>query len=87
MSFRAHQDNFVDEPARFFFMDARRGGLPVDVYHAFAGGAATMRVRILSLAQVVRAEGPDLTRAETVTRMTTPTVLPSGKDPHYVFGL
>lgn len=67
MPFTAEQHNFVDEPARFFRMRARRAGLPVDVYHAFEGGAARMGARLLSLVQVMESSGPELTRAETVT--------------------
>lgn len=67
MEFTAEQRNFVEDPARFFLMDARRGGLPVDVFHAFREGRATMRVRLLSLLSLVDAWGPDLDRAETVT--------------------
>lgn len=67
MSFTAEQVNFPDEPARFFLMDARKGGLPVDVLHAFTADGATMRVRLLSLLPLVTAGGPELRRAETVT--------------------
>jgi len=67
MEFTAEQHNFLDEPARFFFMDAVRGGLPADVYHAYRGGQATMRVRLLSLVPMVDARGPEMDRAETVT--------------------
>ncbi|RLB59962.1 MAG: hypothetical protein DRI34_00115 [Deltaproteobacteria bacterium] len=67
MEFTAEQYNFVAEPARFFFMRARRGGLPVEVLHAFSGGAAIMRVRLLASIPLVDASGPELTRAETVT--------------------
>ncbi|MEW6323310.1 MAG: DUF6544 family protein [Acidobacteriota bacterium] len=67
MDFTAEQHNFLDEPARFFVMDATRGGLPVDVLHAYHHGAASMRVRLLSLVPLVSADGPDMTRAETVT--------------------
>jgi hypothetical protein len=67
MEFHAEQANFVDEPARFFMMDAVRGGLPVDVLHVFEDGAASMRARLLSLVPIVRASGPEMTRAETVT--------------------
>jgi hypothetical protein len=67
MEFTAEQVNFPGEPARFFFMKATRSGLPVDVFHAFRGDSATMRVRLLSLVPLVNAEGPELTRAETVT--------------------
>lgn len=67
MTFTAAQHNFVREPSRFFLMHARRSGLPVDVYHAFQNGAATMRVRLLSMIPLVNASGPELTRAESVT--------------------
>lgn len=67
MEFTAEQYNFVAEPARFYLMDATRSGLPVDVFHTFAGQDATMRVRLLSLVPLVHASGPELRRAETVT--------------------
>lgn len=67
MPFTAEQHNFLDGPARFFLMKAVKGGLPVDVFHAFVAGRATMKVRLLSLVPVVDASGPELDRAETVT--------------------
>jgi len=63
----ARQDNFILEPSRFFLMNARRGALPVDVYHAFHDGRAAMRVRLLSLVPLVDARGPEMDQAETVT--------------------
>lgn len=67
MGFTAEQYNFLNEPARFFLLDAARSGLPVDVYHAFHNGSATMQVRLASLMPIVSARGSELTRAETVT--------------------
>lgn len=67
MPFTAVQHNFLDEPARFFLMEARRAGVPVDVLHIFRHESATMRVRLLSLVPLVSARGADLDRAETVT--------------------
>ena len=67
MTFHAKQVNVIGEPARIFFMDARRGGLPVDVLHAYEGGAARMRVRLLSLVPLVDEAGPELDKTETVT--------------------
>jgi len=67
MEFTAEQHNFLDEPSRFFLMDARRGGLPVDVLHVFRGDSATMRVRLLSVFQMVNNAGPEMDQAETVT--------------------
>lgn len=67
MEFTADQYNFIDEPSRFFLMDAQRGFLPLDVLHLFKNGTASMQVRLLSLIQLVNARGPVMTRAETVT--------------------
>jgi hypothetical protein len=67
MNFRAEQHNSVMEPARFFLMDARRNGLPVDVLHRYANGSANMRVRLLSMVPLVNNSSADLDRAETVT--------------------
>lgn len=67
MSFTAVQHNTVDEPARFFLMDARKGGLPVDVLHDYRGATATMEGRLLSLLPIVHASGPEMDRGETVT--------------------
>lgn len=67
MEFTAVQHNFLDPPARFFLMDARRSGLPVDVYHAYEGGRASMRVRLLSAVPIVNAAGTVMDRAEAVT--------------------
>lgn len=78
MSFSAEQHNFVDEPARFFRMDAWRGGLPVDVYHAFSEHGATMEAKVLSLFPVAREDGPELQRAETVTMLNDLCVLADG---------
>lgn len=78
MTFTAVQHNFVDPPARYFSMDARRSGLPVDVLHVFADESASMRVRLLSLAPLVTASGPELTRAETVTLLNDISILAPG---------
>lgn len=67
MSFVGEQYNFFEPPARFFALDARMSGLPVDVFHRFVGSEATMRVKVASLYPMVDAAGPGFTRAETVT--------------------
>lgn len=78
LPFSAEQHNFLDEPSRFFRMEARRGGVPVDVLHVFQAGVATMRVRVLSAFQIVNAGGPDATRAETVTLLNDVCLLAPG---------
>jgi hypothetical protein len=78
MELTAEQHDFFDEPSRFFLMEAERGGLPVDVLHVFAGQAASMRVRLLSLVPIVEAQGRDATRAETVTLLNDMCMLAPG---------
>lgn len=75
MSFTAEQYNVVSEPARFFLLDATRSGVPVEVLHTFASGAANMRVRVASMVPVVTASGSEMTRAETVTLLNDMAVL------------
>jgi hypothetical protein len=68
MTFTGEQVNtYGPQPDRLFFMDAELLGLPVEVLHAYTAGAATMRVRALSLVPMVNASGPEMDRAETVT--------------------
>ena len=68
MTFTGEQVNtYGDQPSRLFLMDAELLGLPVEVLHAFESGAASMRVRALSLFTMVDASGPEMDRAETVT--------------------
>lgn len=61
-----HYERF-DTPRRLFFMSSRMKGLPVSVLHDFDRDAATMRVRLAGLVNVVDLAGADLTRTETVT--------------------
>lgn len=67
MSLVAEQYNTVGPVARLFYFDASMLGLPIQGYHRYVDGAASMVVRALGLVPLVRADGPDLTRAETVT--------------------
>ncbi len=68
MTFTGEQVNtFGAQPSRLFLMDAELFGMPVEVLHTFTAGAATMRVRALSLFPMVDASGPEMDRAETVT--------------------
>ena len=67
MPLRAEQHNVFDEPARLFYMTATMLGVPVDGYHRFVGGAATMRVKAAGLVPVQQSGGDEMTQAETVT--------------------
>lgn len=69
MQATAMQYEFFDPPARLFYMNATRSGVPIDVLHRYIDGAATFQVRIASLFSMVDKSGPVLTRGETVTLM------------------
>jgi hypothetical protein len=69
MQATATQYEYFAPPARLFYMNATRGGVPLDIYHRYVDGAATFQVRIASLFPMVDKRGPVLTRAETVTLM------------------
>jgi hypothetical protein len=63
----AEQYNFYDEPTRLFLMKSSVSGLPFSGLHVFRGQSATMKIRALSVAQVVDAKGAKMNQSETVT--------------------
>lgn len=69
------QYEFFDPPARLFYMNATRAGVPLDVYHRYVDSAATFQVRIVSLFPMVDQKGPEMTKSETVTLLNDIVVL------------
>lgn len=67
MDFRSEQYDFVDRPARMFLMRGSLRGVPARGLHLFQDGAASMRIQLASLFQVVDARGPEMDQGETVT--------------------
>jgi hypothetical protein len=63
----AEHYNFVDEPARFFYLNGSMFMIPVQGYHRYAGPSATMRVKAAALMPVVDASGNEMNQGETVT--------------------
>lgn len=78
MPFDVEQQSFVDQPARLFLMDATKSHLPVQAFHRFVDGVATMQVRLVGAVPVVDARGPVMDRAETVTLFNDMCVLAPG---------
>ncbi len=81
MPFVGQQHSFygaADGPVRLFFMDATMMGLPVQVFHRYAHGEASMRVRMLGLVPITSASGEAMTRAETVTLLNDACLLAPG---------
>jgi len=67
MPISAEQVNVVEAPARLFYLTGRMRGLPVQGFHRYVGSSASMVVKAAALVSVVRASGPQMDRAETVT--------------------
>ncbi len=67
MAIRARQYNFLDDPARIFFIESKLYGIPFDGLHLYIGDSATMQIKVASLLEVVDARGDLMTRGETVT--------------------
>jgi hypothetical protein len=66
-SFRSVQYNFFDEPCRLFFMKGKMKGITVPGYHHYINKTAVMDVRLFGLFPVMKAEGIEMNKAETVT--------------------
>jgi hypothetical protein len=67
MPIAAEQVNVVDAPARLFYLTGRMLGIPVQGFHRYVGSSASMIVKAAAIVPVVRASGPEMDRAETVT--------------------
>jgi hypothetical protein len=79
MPFTGEQVNTYGlQPSRAFISDATRSGLPVTVLHLYDHTTATMRGKLLSVATVVDAHGPEMDRSETVTVFNDLVVLAPG---------
>ena len=67
MYMTAEQFNFVEEPARFFYLNASMFMVPAQGYHRYAGPSANMLVKAAALVPVVDAAGREMDQSETVT--------------------
>lgn len=69
MKAEADQHEFFGPPgpARLFLMKASRAGIPFVAFHRYVGHAASMRVRLAGLIDVVDVTGTAATQSETVT--------------------
>jgi hypothetical protein len=67
MSLRSVQYNFFQKPSRYFFMEAKKMGLPATGLHLYQNETATFEVRMLNWFKVVDAKGDKMNQAETVT--------------------
>ncbi len=66
-SFTCEQYNSFDEPTRLFFMKAKMKGTAVPSYHKYSRATALMDIRLFGFFPVVKKNGKDMDKAETVT--------------------
>jgi len=67
MPFEAFQVSFADPPTRLFLMRARMYGAPVEAFHRYIEGHATMQVKLAGIVPITNANGPVMDLSETVT--------------------
>jgi hypothetical protein len=67
MPLRAEQYNFVDKPARMFYLTGSMFAIPVQGYHRYVGPSAAMTVKAAALVPVVQVSGDEMSQGETVT--------------------
>lgn len=67
MPLRAEQYTFVRERKRFFYLTSSMFGAPVQGYHRYADGSASMDIRVGGVIPVVSLTGPEMFQSETVT--------------------
>ena len=67
MPLRAEQYTFVRERKRFLYLTSSMFGVPVQGYHRYADGAASMDIRAAGLIPIVSLTGPEMFQSETVT--------------------
>ncbi len=67
MAIFSQQYDFINEPARLFYIKSKMFGIPFDGYHRYIGPNATMEIKVASLLKVVDAKGKQMDQGETVT--------------------
>ena len=67
MSFISEQYNFFDQPSRFFYIRAKKLGIPATGLHVYKNETASMVIKMAGLFKIVDARGPEMNQAETVT--------------------
>lgn len=67
MKLKSVQYNFVEIPSRFFFIKAKKMGIPVGGVHIYKNETAYMTIKLAGLFTVVDAHGKEMNQGETVT--------------------
>lgn len=67
MQLKSVQYNFMKNPTRLFYIEAKKMGIPAVGIHIYQNEKATFKIKLLSLLTVVDASGEKMDQGETVT--------------------
>ena len=67
MPMHSVQYNFFQKPSRYFYMTAKKAGIPATGLHIYQNATATFEVKLANWINVVDAKGEKMDQAETVT--------------------
>ncbi|AFN73806.1 hypothetical protein MROS_0563 [Melioribacter roseus P3M-2] len=67
LKYRSTQYNFIDNPARFYYIRSSLYGIPFEGLHTYADSGAVMRIKLASFFTVAEAKGEIMNKSETVT--------------------
>lgn len=67
MPLRSVQYNFTENPARFFYIVAKKMGIPAKGVHIYKDRKASMLIKLLGLFTISEASGKEMDQGETVT--------------------
>lgn len=67
MNVESVQYNFYENPSRYFYITAKKMGLPAKALHLYKDETATFQVKMLNWINVVDAKGEKMNQGETVT--------------------
>jgi hypothetical protein len=67
MKINAEQYNFYNDYTRLFYIRSTLYGIPIDGFHKYVSGRATMQIKVASLFKVVDAKGKEMDKSDTVT--------------------
>ena len=67
MKLHSIQYNFYQNPSRYYYMTARKMGLPATGLHIYQSATATFQVRLLNWFKIIDASGDKMNQTETVT--------------------
>ena len=67
MNISSKQYNFINNPARLFYIKSSIYGIPFDGLHAYVDNSAVMQIKVASILQIVDARGDKMNQSENVT--------------------